>query len=121
MEYDPLLAKLIGYGDSREQAIGRLRRALQEYSIGGIKTNLPLFRRILAQPEFLSGSVNTGLLARMSDSASKDSDSEQQQIAVIAAGVFMHSSKSSSAATTSAGDSVASSSWKKTARAEALR
>jgi acetyl-CoA carboxylase, biotin carboxylase subunit len=122
MEYDPLLAKLIGYGDSREQAIGRLRRALQEYSIGGIKTNLSLFRRILAQPEFLSGSVNTGLLGRMSDDASKDSGSEQQQIAVIAAGVFsMLSSKSNSAATTSAGDSVASSSWKKTARTEALR
>jgi acetyl-CoA carboxylase biotin carboxylase subunit len=122
MEYDPLLAKLIGYGDSREQAIGRLRRALQEYSIGGIKTNLSLFRRILAQPEFLSGSVNTGLLARMSDDASKDSDSEQQQIAVIAAGVFsMLSSKSSTTTTTSAGESGAPSPWKRTARTEALR
>ena len=122
MEYDPLLAKLIGYGDSREQAIGRLRRALQEYSIGGIKTNLPLFRRILAQAEFLSGSANTGLLGRMSDDAPKNSDSEQQQIAAIAAGVFsMLSSRSNSAATTSAGESSARSPWKRIARTEGLR
>ncbi len=121
MDYDPLLAKLIGYGNSREQAIGRLRRALQEYSIGGIKTNLPLFRRILEQPEFLSGSVNTGLLARMSDDAAKDGDTEQQQIAVIAAGVFsMLSGKSSSAATADTSDA-APSSWKRVARTEALR
>jgi acetyl-CoA carboxylase, biotin carboxylase subunit len=122
MEYDPLLAKLIGYGDSREQAIGRLRRALQEYSIGGIKTNLSLFRRILAQPEFLAGSVNTGLLARMCEDSSKDSDSEQQQIAVIAAGLFsMLPSKSNSAATTNVGESNVPSPWKRVARTEALR
>ena len=98
------------------------RRALQEYSIGGIKTNLPLFRRILAQPEFLSGSVNTGLLARMSDDTSKDLDSERQQIAVIAAGVFgILYSKSSSTTTAGGGESGAPSSWKKAARTEALR
>src|SRR5581483_7230053 len=52
MDYDPLLAKLIGYGTDREQAIGRLQRALNEYFVGGIKTNLSLFRRILSHPDF---------------------------------------------------------------------
>ena len=40
IEYDPLLAKLIGYGEDREQAINRLLRALYEYFVGGIKTNI---------------------------------------------------------------------------------
>ncbi len=47
LDYDPLLAKLIAYGENRPQVINRLRRALGEYFIGGIKTNLSLFRRIL--------------------------------------------------------------------------
>ena len=52
MDYDPLLAKLIGYGTDREQAIGRLTRALNEYFVGGIKTNISLFRRILRRSGF---------------------------------------------------------------------
>src|SRR6185369_11934937 len=53
MDYDPLLSKLIAWGNSREETISRLRRALEEYSITGIKTNAALFRRILAEPDFL--------------------------------------------------------------------
>ena len=52
IDYDPLLAKLIGYGEDRQQAISRLARALPEYFVGGIKTNLGLFRRILADGNF---------------------------------------------------------------------
>src|SRR3954451_23956461 len=47
LDYDPMLAKLIAYAPNREQAIQRLLRALDEYFIGGIKTNVTLFRRIL--------------------------------------------------------------------------
>ena len=52
IEYDPLLAKLISYGETREQAIHRLLRALYEYFVGGIKTNTSLFRRTLKDPRF---------------------------------------------------------------------
>jgi acetyl-CoA carboxylase biotin carboxylase subunit len=65
LDYDPLLAKLIGFGENREQVINRLRRALIEYFIGGIKTNLPLFRRILLDPDFQAGRVDTGFLDRL--------------------------------------------------------
>ena len=65
LDYDPLLAKLIAYGESREQVINRLRRALVEYFIGGIKTNLSLFRRILLHPDFQAGRVDTGFLDRL--------------------------------------------------------
>src|SRR6201998_540750 len=65
IDYDPLLAKLIGYGADREQAASRLRRALNEYFVGGIKTNISLFRRILSDPDFCAGKLDTGFLDRM--------------------------------------------------------
>jgi acetyl-CoA carboxylase, biotin carboxylase subunit len=58
-DYDPLLSKLIAWGNSREETISRLRRALDEYTITGIKTNVGLFRRILVEPDFLRGEIHT--------------------------------------------------------------
>ena len=65
IDYDPLLAKLIGYGTERRQAISRLKRALHEYFVGGIKTNISLFRRILTDADFQSGKIDTGYLDRL--------------------------------------------------------
>src|SRR5208283_2110747 len=58
-DYDPLLGKLSAWGSDRAEAIVRLGRALNEYSIGGIRTNLNLFRRLLVDPEFLRGEIHT--------------------------------------------------------------
>jgi acetyl-CoA carboxylase biotin carboxylase subunit len=58
-EYDPMLGKLIAWGNDRAEAVGRMRRALQEYKAGGIKTNVRLFERILANRDFINGSVYT--------------------------------------------------------------
>jgi acetyl-CoA carboxylase, biotin carboxylase subunit len=65
MDYDPLLSKLIAWGNSREETISRLRRALEEYSITGIKTNAALFRRILAESDFLRAEIHTKWLDEM--------------------------------------------------------
>jgi acetyl-CoA carboxylase biotin carboxylase subunit len=76
MDYDPLVSKLIAWGNSREETIARLRRALEEYSITGIKTNTALFRRILADPGFLKAEIHTKwldeLLARPHPAARDD-------------------------------------------------
>src|SRR3984957_13220199 len=89
MDYDPLLAKLIGYGSDRDQAIGRLTRALNEYFVGGIKTNISLFRRILRDSDFRAAKLDTGFLDRMLK-RSEDStvDSKSTEVAAIAAGIF---------------------------------
>src|SRR5215470_15778922 len=58
-DYDPLLSKLVAWGNSREETISRLRRSLEEYSITGIKTNAALFRRILGEPDFLRAEIHT--------------------------------------------------------------
>ncbi len=55
MEYDPLLAKLAVWAGTREAAIARMLRALREYDVGGIKTNIAFFRQILDDPEFRAG------------------------------------------------------------------
>jgi acetyl-CoA carboxylase biotin carboxylase subunit len=89
MDYDPLLAKLIGYGTDREQAIARLTRALGEYFVGGIKTNISLFRRILRNSDFRAGKMDTGFLDRMLNRQDDlHVDAEAEQVAIIAAGVF---------------------------------
>jgi len=88
IEYDPLLAKLIGYGESREQAIQRLELALYEYFVGGIKTNISLFRRILKDPDFRAGKIDTGFLDRLLAIKAVHRDTRRELIAVVAAGIF---------------------------------
>ncbi|WP_448578313.1 acetyl-CoA carboxylase biotin carboxylase subunit [Thermaurantiacus sp.] len=53
--YDSLIAKLIVWGDTRGEAIARLRRALSEFVIGGVKTTIPLHQRLVDEPDFLAG------------------------------------------------------------------
>ncbi len=89
MEYDPLLAKLIAYGTDRAQVVARLRRAMHEYFVGGIKTNLPLFRRILRDPDFQAGKLDTGYLDRLlAHPDGAESQRPDGEIAALAAGIF---------------------------------
>jgi acetyl-CoA carboxylase biotin carboxylase subunit len=90
LEYDPLLAKLIAYGTDRDQCIGRLERALSEYFVGGIKTNLSLFRRILQHANFRLGYLDTGFLDRLLQDGpvAAERDQEGAEVAALAAGIF---------------------------------
>ncbi|HEX6140009.1 MAG TPA: acetyl-CoA carboxylase biotin carboxylase subunit [Candidatus Limnocylindria bacterium] len=67
--YDSLLAKLIVWGETREIALARSRRALAEFHIGGVKTNLPFHRGILDNAAFLQAEVSTNLLDRVGPAA----------------------------------------------------
>jgi acetyl-CoA carboxylase biotin carboxylase subunit len=62
--YDSLIAKIIAYGDTREEAVGRMTRALAECQIQGVKTNIPLHQRILNDPAFLKGKYSTNYLEK---------------------------------------------------------
>ncbi len=62
--YDPMISKLIVWGDTRVQAIQRMSRALDEYRIGGIKTNLAFHRRVMKNREFQAGDYDTGFIER---------------------------------------------------------
>jgi acetyl-CoA carboxylase, biotin carboxylase subunit len=63
--YDPLLAKLCVYGADRAQALATARTAVEGFRIEGLKTNLPFFAELLANPEFAAGDYDTGLVERM--------------------------------------------------------
>jgi acetyl-CoA carboxylase biotin carboxylase subunit len=68
--YDSLIAKLITHGQNREEAIARMRRALDEFVIEGIKTTIPLHKRIFLDAEFQKGRLHTGFLERFLPSQS---------------------------------------------------
>jgi acetyl-CoA carboxylase biotin carboxylase subunit len=136
MDYDPLLAKLIGYGSDREQAIMRLQRALCEYFVAGIKTNISLFQRILSDADFQAGRLDTGYLDRLlaksnpavaSNAPDVDTDA-LETIAAIAAGMFAVLDPASTPGgngdvnrADSGETTVTPSQWKRQARAEGLR
>jgi len=131
IDYDPLLAKLVGYGETRDDAINRLRRALYEYFVGGIKTNISLFRRILHDPDFCAGKIDTGFLDRLLAEPAEDTDARRPLIAAIGAGIFASlepkatlpgtNGASVSSADNGTGLQSEFSSWRRAGRIEALR
>lgn len=126
-DYDPLLSKLIAWGNSREETIARLRRALDEYIITGIKTNAGLFRRILSEPDFLRGEIHTKwldeLLCRPRPNGSSANDEAHANsacdAAAIAAAVW-HATQSASQSASSSAAHEAPSRWKREGRREQL-
>jgi len=95
IHYDPMISKLAAWGRTRAEAIDRLRRALDEYRIAGIKTTLPFFRQIVRDEEFIAGHLDTGFISRFNErreAASKSKPGETgkekaklQDMALIAA------------------------------------
>jgi acetyl-CoA carboxylase biotin carboxylase subunit len=65
IDYDPLLSKLVVWGENRAEAIRRMRRAVAEYRVVGIRTTLPLFARVLESPAFVAGDFDTSFLDRV--------------------------------------------------------
>jgi acetyl-CoA carboxylase biotin carboxylase subunit len=62
--YDSMVAKVVVHGKDRAEAIARMRRALEMFIVEGIKTSIPLQRKVLADPDFQAGKINTHLLER---------------------------------------------------------
>ncbi len=60
--YDPMIAKLIVWGENRMEALLRMRRALREYQVRGIKNNIPFLQWILRHPRFMAGDINTAFI-----------------------------------------------------------
>ncbi|PWS39242.1 3-methylcrotonyl-CoA carboxylase [Falsiroseomonas bella] len=67
VNYDPMLAKIIAHGTDREEARRRLLRAVTQTEVAGLRTNLPLLRAILANPDFAAADLDTGFIARHAD------------------------------------------------------
>lgn len=125
LDYDPMLSKLIAFAPTRAMAIQRMLRALAEYHVGGIATNLNFFRRILEDKDFQDARIDTSylerLLAKPADAQNDTAVPEKNaaDIATIAAGVLeqLQGEKRQEALPVAPSTSA----WKQSARREALR
>ena len=127
IHYDSLISKLIAWGRNRSEAIDRLRRALDEYEIAGIKTTLPFFREIVRSQEFIAGQLDTGFISRFNQyreaarrfaPAETEEETSLRDIASIAASFhYVNLQRSSSPASNSNKD--IENRWKLSGRASA--
>lgn len=84
--YDPMISKLAVFGANRAEAIDRLRRALREYEVGGIKTTIPFFQEIVEDEVFIEGNLDTGFIEKFNERRkAKDVDDATRDLALIAA------------------------------------
>lgn len=88
--YDPMVAKLIAWGENRAEAILRMRRALNEYRIGGLKTSIPFHQEIMDSTEFIWGTFDTGFINRRQLTRSTAQSSEHERIVAVVAALIAH-------------------------------
>jgi acetyl-CoA carboxylase, biotin carboxylase subunit len=123
--YDPMISKLIAWAEDRPLAIARMRRALGEYLVTGIKTTVPFFRWLLAQPAFLDGRFHTTsldeLLTARNGRPFVEATPEMEEIAAIAVALGAVLSPSTPGARTAADRQPVDGRWKTQARLEGLR
>jgi acetyl-CoA carboxylase biotin carboxylase subunit len=118
LDYDPMLSKLVAFAPTRRVAIDRMLRALDEYVIGGIKTNIGLFRRILTDADFRAARIDTGYLERLlAAGPAPVEDAVSEDIVAVAAALFAVSAPR----TTVVADAAAESRWAEAGRREGLR
>jgi acetyl-CoA carboxylase biotin carboxylase subunit len=119
--YDPMISKLITWGENRPHALARMQRALTEYEVRGIKTTIPFFQWVLTDEDFIAGRFDTGFIDRKLSARNgqplREPTAAQQELAAIAAAL---SHMTSAAAAPLAGMPAPSSRWKDRARSDAV-
>jgi len=116
LDYDPMLSKLVAFGETREMAIDRMLRALDEYVIGGIKTNISLFRRILMDEDFRAAKIDTGYLERLLGGVAGGRAEVPEDVVAVAAALFASGAREGVVA-----GGVEGSRWAAAGRREGLR
>ena len=90
LQYDPMISKLCTWGRDRSEAILRMKRALDEYVVKGIKTTIPFHRKVMDNDSFLSGDITTGFIGdKFIPEAGMGSD-ELRTVAIVAAALQTH-------------------------------
>ena len=91
LHYDPMISKFIVHAPDRETARARMLRALDEYVVAGVETNISFLKDCLRHPEFIGGAYDTGVVGRiLDDLATKPVSEEEARAALIAAALQRH-------------------------------
>jgi acetyl-CoA carboxylase, biotin carboxylase subunit len=85
VHYDPMISKLVVWGEDRPRTLARMRRALDEYQVRGIETNLAFHRRCLRHAAFLEGDYDTGFIGRSAAELAPCANDDELDAAIIAA------------------------------------
>jgi propionyl-CoA carboxylase alpha chain len=112
--YDPMIAKLITYGKNREEAIDRMKRAINEFKIKGVKTTLPFGTFVMNHPNFISGDFDTHFVEKHYKPELLESQLTDKEVKILEAFGAVHSFfESSHTANTSQNVQPKASNWKK--------
>lgn len=118
--YDPMIAKLAVWGRTRDEAIERLRRALDEYQVAGITTTLPFFREVVRDEEFVAARLDTGFISRFNERrVVVEPPQEHLDLAAIAAA--LHYARQQQPVLLQPGVQVSDGRWKMAGRVDGLR
>ncbi len=117
--YDPMIAKLITWGRDREDAILRMERALKEYQIVGVKTNIAFHEAVLNHPDFRKGHYDTGFVEKNMAELKKKTQEGFEDVAAIAA--VIHQARRQSVSIVSGPKSAETSPWRLLGRKEGMR
>jgi acetyl-CoA carboxylase biotin carboxylase subunit len=90
VHYDPMISKLVVWGEDRARALQRMRRALDEYTVRGIETNLAFHRRCLRHAAFIAGDYDTGFIGRNAAQLAPRAEPDELVAAIAAAAVDVH-------------------------------
>ncbi|MGB3096517.1 MAG: biotin carboxylase N-terminal domain-containing protein, partial [Candidatus Deferrimicrobiaceae bacterium] len=88
--YDPIISKLVAWGKDREEAIARMRRALNEYVVTGVKTTIPFHIRVMNNRHFLEGNFNTNFIDKVFFPEERERELPHFEVAVIAAAIQLY-------------------------------
>jgi acetyl-CoA carboxylase biotin carboxylase subunit len=108
--YDPLISKLVAWGADRKEAIERMRRALKEYKIYGIKTTLPFHERVMRNPHFISGDFDTHFIDNVFSAENGTRERPLREIAIVTAAIAAY--RETRSPRSSSGDEKIGSKWK---------
>ncbi len=119
--YDPMISKLVAWAPTREEAIERMKRALFEYKVTGVKTSIPFLARVMDAPDFISGKYNTHFIENNLDFLMKQKSGADncEELAIIAALVDYTDKLGSDTAKKPV--STETSKWKEFGRRKAMR
>ena len=112
LQYDPMISKLCTWGKDREEAVLRMKRALDEYVVKGIKTTIPFHRKVMDNESFLSGDITTGFIGDKFIPEEGEGSDELRTVAIVAAALRMQRRRRTAVQSAGATSSGPSNAWK---------